>query len=83
MLGTQAAWRPHGYSDETATAIDSALKVLMAEAFTVARAILENNRALLCEGAADLLAHETLTQADLNSYAARLHAPEALRLAAQ
>jgi hypothetical protein len=33
MLGGQAFWRSHAYRDETAAAIDSALKVLVAQAF--------------------------------------------------
>ncbi|MEI9992021.1 MAG: ATP-dependent zinc metalloprotease FtsH [Rhizomicrobium sp.] len=72
MLGGQMSWRPRAYGDETATAIDSALKALVAQAFQVARGILERNRALLEAGAADLLAHEILDQADLAKYTARL-----------
>ena len=65
-------WRPRTYGDETAALIDRALKDLVASAFETARRVLETNRKLLEDGAADLLAHETLGQADLEKYAARL-----------
>ena len=72
MLGGQASWRPRSYGDETAAAIDRALKALVASAFETARDVLERNRQILNEGAAELLAHETLSQTDLEKYAARL-----------
>lgn len=73
MLGGPASsWRPRNYGDETAAAIDRALKSLVANAFETARSVLERNRQVLGDSAADLLAHETLTQSDLEKYAARL-----------
>ncbi|MGZ6021733.1 MAG: ATP-dependent zinc metalloprotease FtsH [Rhizomicrobium sp.] len=72
MLGGQMSWRPRTYGDETAALIDRALKDLVASAFETARRVLENNRKLLEDGAAELLAHETLGQADLEKYAKRL-----------
>jgi len=84
MLGGQAAWRPRGYGDETAAAIDQALKALVAEAFATARTVLENNRSLLESGAIELLAHETLGPADLEKYAKQVVKPQkALAQAAQ
>src|SRR6185437_7652789 len=40
MLGVQGSWRPRGYGDETAAAIDRALKLLVAQAFDTATAVL-------------------------------------------
>ncbi|HTP76792.1 MAG TPA: ATP-dependent zinc metalloprotease FtsH [Rhizomicrobium sp.] len=72
MLGGQASWRPRTYGDETAAAIDRALKDLIQSAFETARGVLSHNRQLLEDGAAELLAHETLVQSDLEKIAARL-----------
>jgi cell division protease FtsH len=85
MLGGQTSWRPRSYGDATAAAIDQALKALIASAFETAREVLERNRQILDEGAVDLLAHETLNQADLEKYAARLVRGASIRptLAAQ
>jgi cell division protease FtsH len=73
MLGGQMSWRPRTYGDETAAAIDRALKDLIASAFETARGVLLNNRQLLEDGAGELLAHETLGQPDLERLAARLN----------
>lgn len=72
MLGGQTSWRQRSYGDETAAAIDRALKALIASAYETAREVLERNSQILAEGAADLLAHETLSRADLEKYASRL-----------
>ena len=77
MLGVQGSWRPRGYGDETAAAIDRALKLLVAQAFDTATAVLARNRKLLESGAADLLAHETLGPSDLAKFAAQLVKPPA------
>jgi cell division protease FtsH len=70
---------PRRYSDVTAAAIDVAVRALIEDAFTRARAILQANLALLRQGAAALLAHETLSGSDLQTLAAavRLPPPEA------
>jgi cell division protease FtsH len=73
MLGGQMSWRPRAYGDETAAAIDRALKDLIASAFETARNVLMNNRQLLDDGAGELLAHETLGQPDLEKLAARIN----------
>ena len=52
------SWRPRTYGDETAAAIDRALKDLIASAFETARNVLMNNRQLLDDGTGELLAHE-------------------------
>lgn len=84
MLGTQTAWRPRTYGDETAAAIDRALKDLLAKAFETSRAVLMANRKLLETGAAELLAHETLSPADLGRYANQIVRPASgIALAAQ
>jgi len=53
-------WRPRGYSEETAHAIDDAVRALLEAAQTRAVAILTDNRTQLDQGAESLLAHETL-----------------------
>jgi ATP-dependent Zn protease len=57
--------KSRSYSEETAREIDSAVRDLLRGAFDSARAILERNRDVLEEGAADLLAKETLGEAEL------------------
>jgi cell division protease FtsH len=64
--------RPH--SDATARAIDHAVRRLVDEGFDRAKAILAAHRDLLDEGAALLLAKETLTEAELAPLAARARA---------
>ncbi len=59
-----------GLSDDTARRIDVAVRALVDEAYTRSSAILAQRRALLDEGAARLLAQETLTEADLMPMAA-------------
>lgn len=56
----QAPWERRPYSEETAGAIDRAVKEIVERLFGRARSILERNRALLERGAQELLAHETL-----------------------
>ncbi len=53
------------YSEQTARELDVAIRGLVEAAQAQARRILEANRALLEEGAALLLARETLADADL------------------
>jgi cell division protease FtsH len=74
LLGTTGAaeWRPRRYGEETATAIDKAVRDLIDAAFQNANAILAANRGLLNQTAAELLAKETLAPEDLRTIADRL-----------
>ena len=56
-----AFWRQRRFSEETAHDIDVAVRARMEGALKRAVAILRENRAVLDQGAAALLAHETLT----------------------
>ena len=58
-------WRQRRYSEETAREIDTAVRVRVEAARARAVAILRDNRAALDEGAAALLAHETLNADEL------------------
>jgi cell division protease FtsH len=69
------------YSEETAREIDLAVRELVEGAFRRARALLDENRALLDEGARALLAGETLSGAPLEALLRRVH-PEAPRAVA-
>jgi cell division protease FtsH len=65
------------YSEETSHEIDVALRGLVEAAHRRARSILEVNRALLVEGAQQLLAKETLAEEELLSLLQRVIAPPA------
>jgi cell division protease FtsH len=65
-------WRPQRYSNETAAAIDNAVRKLIDEAFQRAVTILTANRALLNQAAKELLVKETFSADDLKLVAARL-----------
>ncbi len=56
-----AFWRPRRYSETTARDIDDAVRALLKRALERALAILRANRPQLDSGAAELLAHETLS----------------------
>jgi cell division protease FtsH len=58
-------WRARRYSDETAHEIDQAVRGHVEAARARAYSILKDNRAALDEGAAALLAHETLSAEEL------------------
>ncbi len=58
-----------GLSEDTAQRIDSAVRALVDEAFDRASAVLSERRALLDDGAAKLLAQETLSEAELQPFA--------------
>jgi len=60
-----AFWQQRRYSDETAHEIDQAVRTHVEAARARAVSILQENRAALDEGAAALLAHETLGAEDL------------------
>ena len=66
FLGDVTAQIPHGlYSEETAQAIDRAVRTLIANAFLRATGVLERHRNILSETAEKLLEHETLMAEDL------------------
>lgn len=73
-----ADWRPRRYGEETATAIDTAVRGLIDTAFQRAVSILTTNRPLLDRAATDLLAKETMSGADLLSMAGQLVPGEAV-----
>jgi len=61
FLGQQGQfWAPRRYSESTAGAVDAAVRALVLAAQERALAILRENRGVLDEAAAELLAHETL-----------------------
>jgi cell division protease FtsH len=64
-MPTGQDWHPRHYGEETATAIDTAVRGLIDSAFQKAVSILTTNRQLLDRAAADLLAKETMSGADL------------------
>lgn len=79
LLGTPADndWQPRRYGEATADAIDAAVRELIEGAFQKATSILSANRALLDKFAAELLAKETFSAADLQMIAAQLMPVEA------
>ena len=72
LAGQMPVWRPKTYGEGTAEAIDRAIKTFVENAFRTAVGILEKNRAVLEDGARDLLARETLGQPELDRLRARL-----------
>jgi cell division protease FtsH len=74
LLGTPpgADWRPRHYGEETAGAIDIAVRGLIDAAFKKAVSILAANRALLDEAAKDLLTKETMSGDDLKAVVKRV-----------
>jgi cell division protease FtsH len=70
MLGPAPDWQPRRYGDDTAVAIDRAVRVLIDGAYRLAGAILEANRALLVRSAQQLLTTETMDQAALEGVSA-------------
>ncbi len=58
-------WRPRVYSEATSREIDDAVRALCRQALTRAVAILTTNRPALDEGAARLLAQESLTAEEI------------------
>ena len=65
MLGPTPDWQPRRYGDDTAVAIDRAVRTLIDGAYRLAGQILETNRGLLERTAQELLARETMDQAVL------------------
>jgi cell division protease FtsH len=76
LLGGPAGvdWRPRQYGEETASAIDKAVRELIDRAFRRAVEILSRNRELLGRAAGDLIHKETFGAGDLVSIAAELKA---------
>ena len=74
LLGVPAGadWRPRSYGEETAGAIDTAVRGLVDTAFQTAVSILKANRSLLDRAAADLLAKESMSGDDLQSIAGKI-----------
>lgn len=64
---SQDDWRPRHYSDDTAAAIDNAVRALVDTAFKSAVDLLTARRALLDRCAQQLLAKETLSASELQS----------------
>jgi cell division protease FtsH len=60
-----ADWRPRRYGEQTADAIDIAVRDIVDSAFQVAVSILKTNRSLLDRAAGDLLAKETISGEEL------------------
>ncbi len=65
MLGGPPVPQPHEYSEQTAREIDCAVRELVNAAFDRAESILKARRAVLDEGARQLLQKETLSDVDL------------------
>ena len=62
-----ASWQPRRYGEETASAIDTAVRELVDAAFQRAVSILSTNRDLLGRAAESLLNQETLSSGDLET----------------
>jgi cell division protease FtsH len=72
--GAPSALQPRGYSEVTAQQIDQAVRLMAERAYQQAAAVLERHRPLLEEAAAELLAKESLDEADLKRLFASLEA---------
>jgi cell division protease FtsH len=72
FLPTMPVPSARDYSEETAREIDRAVRAISDRAFARAIGILTANRALLEEGARQLLQKETLTEAEIGTIAATL-----------
>ena len=73
-----AEFQPRQYGEETATAIDEAVRDLVDGAYARARAILTANEKGLRETARALLAKETMTAAEIEAITGPLSPPAAL-----
>ena len=69
-------WQPRNFGEETASAIDKAIRDLVDSAYTRARAILGRNDDLLRQSAKRLFAKETLSGPELDEIASAVHPPE-------
>jgi len=75
-------WQTRRYSEESAAKIDHAVRAIVDEAFARAVAILRENRSILETTATQLLAHETLGEADLKAIAKMLKPQRPARVVA-
>ncbi|KWF26707.1 cell division protein FtsH [Burkholderia diffusa] len=66
-MPTGSEWHPRQYAEQTAAAIDAAVRELIEVAFRKAVSILTANRTLLDRAAHDLLAKETMSGEDLQA----------------
>ncbi|MFN3575952.1 MAG: ATP-dependent zinc metalloprotease FtsH [Tabrizicola sp.] len=73
--GDQSSWLNRRYSDATAERMDEKVREVLDDVFDRTLAILEVNAALLRESAARLLERETLDEADLSEFTARVQRP--------
>ncbi|VCJ27925.1 ATP-dependent zinc metalloprotease FtsH [Burkholderia pseudomallei] len=71
-LPTGSEWRPRQYSEQTAAAIDAAVRELIEFASDCAFSVLQATRRLLESAARDLLAKETMSGEDLQAIASRI-----------
>lgn len=78
MLQGPMDWQPRQYGEETATAIDDAVRELVDGAYARARAILVANEKVLRESARVLLEKETLSAAEIKAITGPLAPPPAL-----
>ncbi len=78
ILQSPIDWQPRQYGEETATAIDDAVRDLVDGAYARARAILVANEKVLREAARVLLEKETLSAAEISAITGPLAAPPAL-----
>jgi cell division protease FtsH len=72
--GAPPSFQPRSYSEVTAQQIDQAVRLMADRAYQQATAVLERNRRLLEEAADELLAKESLDEADLKRLFAHLEA---------
>jgi cell division protease FtsH len=73
-------WQPRAYGDETAVAIDRAVREQIDEGYKLAVAILAANRDLVLRSAARLLESETLDSGQLSAISAAVdRSPVALK----
>jgi cell division protease FtsH len=78
LLGVpgSASLRTRQYSEETAREIDCAVREIVTGALECARRALERNRLVLEESARELLARETLTEAELRPWFEKVEAAD-------
>ncbi|MGV0876503.1 ATP-dependent zinc metalloprotease FtsH [Martelella sp. FLE1502] len=74
--GDQQAWAARRYSEATAEHMDKVVRSLIEQIFARTVELIEANRSLLEEAACDLLARETLVEADLQAVAERVVKPQ-------
>jgi cell division protease FtsH len=73
--GAPPSLQPRSYSEVTAQQIDQAVRLMADRAYERAAAVLERNRPLLEAAADELLAKESLDEADLKRLFAHLEGP--------